>query len=195
MKNSEAPGAANSSNPKKARRIPSTRTSHQGRVSPLLPADTLTLHLPRRLSTPSPHYGHLALTTASIPLTTHHLLLALIHRSAWGKGGSPRFISRILNKSEPRERHSSLELQHHATPPTLHLGSVFVRIRLFGCSTTWATKGGLSQTLSTRDAGSPPRRPAFSVPWGRSWRRRSGRRGRRCSTRPTRSSRAPPYPV
>src|SRR5215208_1028189 len=46
MKNSEAPGAANSSNPKRAMRIPSTKTSHQGRVSPLLPADILTLHLP-----------------------------------------------------------------------------------------------------------------------------------------------------
>src|SRR5215203_7108538 len=49
MKNSEAPGAANRSNPKRARRIPSTKTSHQGRVSPLLPADILTFHLPRLL--------------------------------------------------------------------------------------------------------------------------------------------------
>ena len=77
MKNSEAPGATNSSNPKRTTRIPSTRTSHHGRVSPLLLADTLTLHLPRRLSTPSPHYGHPTLTTASIPKTAHPL--ALIH--------------------------------------------------------------------------------------------------------------------
>src|SRR3712207_9282505 len=35
-----------------------------GRVSPLLLAYVLTLHLPRRLSLPSPHYGHGALTTA-----------------------------------------------------------------------------------------------------------------------------------
>src|SRR5215217_3606353 len=70
MKNSEAPGAANRSNPKRARRIPSTKTSHQGRVSPLLPADILTLHLPRRLPTlSSPHYWHETLTTASIPPT------------------------------------------------------------------------------------------------------------------------------
>src|SRR5918994_6407491 len=76
MKNSEAPGAPNRSNPKRTTRIPSTRTSHQGRVSPLLPADILTLHLPRRLSTPSSphHYGHAPLTTASILPTTHPLL-------------------------------------------------------------------------------------------------------------------------
>src|SRR5215212_9087761 len=66
MKNSEAPGATNRNNPKRAARIPSTKISHQGRVSPLLPADIPTLHLPRRLSTPSLHYGHRALTPASI---------------------------------------------------------------------------------------------------------------------------------
>jgi hypothetical protein len=66
MKNSEAPGAPNRSNPKRTTRIPSTRTSPQGRVSPLLLADIPTLHLPRRLSTPSLHYGHRALTPASI---------------------------------------------------------------------------------------------------------------------------------
>src|SRR5215213_10635556 len=81
MKNSEAPGATNSSNPKRATRIPSTRTSHQGRVSPLPPAYVLILHLPRRLSTLSPHYGHGALTAATIPPAAHPL--ALIHPSAW----------------------------------------------------------------------------------------------------------------
>src|SRR5215218_9071278 len=67
MKNSEAPGAPNRSNPNRATTIPSTKTSHQGTVSPLLPAYPLTLHLPRRLSTPSsPHYGHGAPAPASI---------------------------------------------------------------------------------------------------------------------------------
>src|SRR5829696_5318015 len=65
MKNSEAPGATNRNNPKRATRIPSTRTSPQGRVSPLLLADMPTLHLPRRLSTPSPHYGHATVIPAS----------------------------------------------------------------------------------------------------------------------------------
>jgi hypothetical protein len=46
MKNSEAPGATNRSNPKRAATIPSTRTSHQGRASPLPPAYVLTFHLP-----------------------------------------------------------------------------------------------------------------------------------------------------
>src|SRR5215208_6212532 len=80
MKNSEAPGAANRSNPKRARRIPSTKTSHQGRVSPLLPADILTLHLPRLLlhqvvpiigTQPSPRPVFLN--------NMHPLLLAPIH--------------------------------------------------------------------------------------------------------------------
>src|SRR5215203_7165400 len=78
MKNSEAPGAPNRNNPKRTTRIPSTRTSPQGRVSPLLLADIPTLHLLRRLSTPSLHYGHRALTPASIPPTTHPLH-ALMH--------------------------------------------------------------------------------------------------------------------
>src|SRR5215203_674013 len=103
MKNSEAPGAANRSNPKRARRIPSTKTSHQGRVSPLLPADILTLHLPRRLSTLSPsespllarnpHHGQYPSNnaTSSCPYS----------RTSW-KECSRKFAYRILHSPAPR---------------------------------------------------------------------------------------------
>jgi hypothetical protein len=45
-KKSEAPGATNRINPKRATTNPSTRTSPQGRASPLPPVYILTFHLP-----------------------------------------------------------------------------------------------------------------------------------------------------
>src|SRR5215203_153949 len=111
MKNSEAPGATNRSNPKRATTIPSTKISHQGRVSPLLPAYVLILHLPRRLSTPRPHYcpchlrhrDHLGEST----------LRTRIHRS----GG--HFVLQARRQDKRRDaapRCTVVELTHEVQP-------------------------------------------------------------------------------